>query len=132
MATTFNIRYKNHATPQEQHSSGDRYYLDSDVGRKLTGTCDTDASITTTGTYDESLAVTQTASSALTSSHEFIFIKNTGGGSGNDVLVTLNNSNYQILLSSGEAFSSEIHTSAVVKVKCASSEDSTIEYFVTK
>jgi len=132
MATTYKVRYKNHATPQEQIASGGRYYLDSDVGKKLTGTCDTDASITTTGTYEDSLAITSTASSALTSSHEFVFIKNTGGGSGNDVLITLNNSNYQILLSDGEAFASEIDTSAVVKVKCASSEDSTIEYFVTK
>jgi hypothetical protein len=132
MATTYKVRYKNHCTPQEQIASGGRYYLDSDVGKKLTGTCDTDASITTTGTYEDSLAITSTASSALTSSHEFVFIKNTGGGSGNDVLITLNNSNYQILLSDGEAFASEIDTSAVVKVKCASSEDSTIEYFVTK
>ena len=132
MAIEYKVRYKNHCTPQEQTLAGGRYYLDSDVGKKLTGTCDTDASITTTGTYEDSLAVTQTASSALTSSHEFIFIKNTGGGSGNDVLVTLNNSNYQILLSSGEAFSSEINASSVVKAKCASSEDSTIEYFVTK
>jgi hypothetical protein len=132
MATTYKVRYKNHATPQEQIASGGRYYLDSDVGKKLTGTCDTDASITTTGTYEDSLAITSTASSALTSSHEFVFIKNTGGGNGNDVLVTLNNSNYQILLSDGEAFASEIDTSAVIKVKCASSEDSTIEYFVTK
>ena len=132
MATTFKVRYKNHATPQEQLASGGRYYLDSDVGKKLTGTCDTDASIAGDSTYDDSLAITSTASSALTSSHEFVFIKNTGGGSGNDVLITLNNSNYQILLSKGEAFASEIDTSAVVKVKCASSEDSTIEYFVTK
>ena len=132
MATTYKVRYKNHATPQEQIASGGRYYLDSDVGKKLTGTCDTDASITTTGTYGDSLAITSTASSALTSSHEFVFIKNTGGGSGNDVLVTLNNSNYQILLSNGEAFASEIDTSAVIKVKCAADEDSAIEYFVTK
>ena len=132
MATTYKVRYKNQCTPQEQHTADGRYYLDSDVGRKMAGVCDTDASITTTGTYEDSLAVTQTASSALTSSHEFVFIKNTGGGSGNDVLVTLNDSNYQILLSSGEAFSSEITTSSVVKAKCASSEDSTIEYFVTK
>ena len=131
MAIEYKVRYKNHCTPQEQIASGGRYYLDSDVGKKLTGTCDTDASITTTGTYDDSLAITSTASSALTSSNEFVFIKNTGGGSGNDVLITLNNSNYQILLSDGEAFASEIDTSAVVKVKCAADEDSTIEYFVT-
>ena len=132
MAIEYKVRYKNHCTPQEQTLAGGRYYLDSDVGKKLTGTCDTDASITTIGTYEDSLAITSTASSALTSSHEFAFIKNTGGGSGNDVLVTLNNSNYQILLSNGEAFASEIDTSAVIKVKCATDEDSTIEYFVTK
>ena len=132
MATEYKVRYKNHCTPQEQIASGGRYYLDSDVGKKLTGTCDTDASIITFGTYDDSLAITSTASSALTSSHEFVFIKNTGGGSGNDVLVTLNNSNYQILLSDGEAFASEIDTSALINVKCAADEDSTIEYFVTK
>ena len=132
MATTYKVRYKNHATPQEQLASGGRYYLDSDVGKKLTGTCDTDASIGGTSTYDDSLAITSTASSALTSSHEFVFIKNTGGGSGNDVLITLNNSDYLILLSDGEAFATEISTLAVIKVKCAADEDSTIEYFVTK
>ena len=128
MATTYNIRYKNHCTPQAQVISGSRYYLDSDCGRKLTGDCSTVASLTTTGTYDESLAVTDSASSALTSSHEFLFIKNTGSV---DVWLTLNNSNYHILLSEGEAFASEIDTSSVVKVKTASGT-STVEYFVSK
>jgi len=129
MATTYNVRYKNHCTPQEQIASGGRYYLDSDCGRKLTGVCDTSASITTTGTYDETLAVTDSASSALTSSHDFIFMKNTGS---NDVLMTLDNSNYYIVLSEGEAFTSEIHASAVVKVKCGSGETSTVEFFVSR
>ena len=128
MATTYNVRYKNHCTPQAQVISGGRYYLDSDCGRKLTGDCSTVASLTTTGTYDESLAVTDSASSALTSSHEFLFIKNTGSV---DVQVTLNNSDYHILLSEGEAFASEIDTSSVVKVKTASGT-STVEYFVSK
>jgi len=132
MATTYKVRYKNHCTPQEQIASGGRYYLDSDVGQILTGTCDTYADIGGTSTYDDSLAVTSTASSALTSSHEFVFIKNTGGGSGDDVLITLDNSSYLILLTDGEAFATEISTSAVIKVKCAADEDSTIEYFVTK
>ena len=132
MAIEYKVRYKNHATPQEQTLAGGRYYLDSGVGKKLTGTCDTDVSITTTGTYDDSLAITSTASSALTSSHEFAFIKNTGGGSGNDVLITLDDSNYLILLSEGVEFAAQISTSAVIKVKCAADEDSTIEYFVTK
>jgi len=128
MATTYKVRYKNHCTPQAQVISGGRYYLDSDCGRKLTGDCSTVASLTTTGTYDESLAVTDSASSALTSSHEFLFIKNTGSA---DVWVTLNNSNYHILLSENEAFASEIDTSSVVKVKTASGT-STVEYFVSK
>jgi len=128
MATTYNVRYKNHCTPQAQVISGGRYYLDSDCGRKLTGDCSTVASLTTTGTYDESLAVTDSASSALTSSHEFLFIKNTGSV---DVQVTLNNSDYHILLSEGEAFASEIDTSSVVKVKTGSGT-STVEYFVSK
>ena len=128
MATTYNVRYKNHCTPQEQISSGGRYYLDSDCGKKLTGVCDTDDILTTNGTYSPSLAVTDSASSALTSSHEFIFIKNTGS---TDVWVTLNNSNYHILLSENEAFTSEIDTSSVVKVKTASGT-STVEYFVSK
>ena len=128
MATTYNVRYKNHCTPQAQVISGGRYYLDSDCGRKLTGDCSVVQSLTTTGTYDESLAVTDSASSALTSSHEFLFIKNTGS---TDVWVTLNDSNYHILLSEGEAFASEIDTSSVVKVKTASGT-STVEYFVSK
>ena len=137
MATTYNIRYKNHATPQEQHTADGRFYLDSGVGRKMSGICDVvdssgDTPITTTGTYRKKLPVTDSPTDALTSNHEFIFIKNTGGGSGDDVIVTLNNSDYQILLSSGEAFASEISTSAVVKADCASGEASTIEYFVSK
>ena len=128
MATTYKIRYKNHCTPQEQIASGGRYYLDSDCGRKLTGDCSTDANIDTIGTYDETLDVTDSASAALTSSHQFLFIKNTGS---TDVLVTLDNSNYLILLSENEAFASEIHDAAVVKVKTASGT-STVEYFVSK
>jgi len=128
MATTYKVRYKNHCTPQAQVISGGRYYLDSDCGRKLTGDCSTVASLTTTGTYDETLAVTDSASSALTSSHAFLFIKNTGS---TDVQVTLNNSDYHILLSEGEAFASEIDTSSVVKVKTGSGT-STVEYFVSK
>ena len=128
MATTYNVRYKNHCTPQAQVIANGRYYLDSDCGRKLTGDCSVVQSLTTTGTYDETLAVTDSASSALTSSHEFLFIKNTGSV---DVQVTLNNSDYHILLSEGEAFASEIDTSSVVKVKTGSGT-STVEYFVSK
>ena len=129
MATTYNVRYKNHCTPQAQVISGGRYYLDSDCGRKLTGDCSVVQSLATARTYDESFAVTATASAGLTSSHEFIFIKNTGSI---DVLLALNGDNdYHILLSEGEAFASEIDTSSVVMVKTGSG-NSTVEYFVSK
>ena len=59
MATTYKVRYKNHATPQEQIVSGGRYYLDSDVGKKMAGTCDTSESITTTGYYVDDVRFSQ-------------------------------------------------------------------------
>ena len=83
MAATYKITYKNHCTPQEEvdFSTGSRWYLDSDCGRKLTG----EASITIDAnrTYIANLAVSAVASASLTdgANDEFIYIKNTGGGS---------------------------------------------------
>ena len=125
MATTYKVRYKNHCTPQEQISSGGRYYLDSDAGRKFTGICDsTAASGTANGTLTTGVAITDSATQ-IASSKDFIYVKNTGS---TDVLVTLDNSNYMILLSEDEAFASDINTSADVRVK-TSSGTSTIEHF---
>ena len=135
MATTYNIKYKNHCTPQEQISSGGRYYLDSDCGRKLTGK----ASITPTSTsYSSETPITST-STEIASDKDFVFIKNTGGGSGDDVLISFNGADdstapeYLTKLSSGEALSVELRSTGVddssVRVKCISGEDSTIEYF---
>ena len=135
MATTYNVRYKNHCTPQAQVISGGRYYLDSDCGRKLTGDCSAQA-IANTGNYEASKAVTATGSECeivtTGNNYEFVFIKNTGSAEIHISLTGDATAKYIILLSKGEAFASEIDTSAVVKVKCAADEDSTIEYFVTK
>ena len=124
MATTYKVRYKNHCTPQEQISSGGRYYLDSDCGRRLTGNTDTSATLASTGTLTTGASVTTTATQ-IAANHDFVYVKNTGS---TDVWVTLDNSVYTILLSEGEAFASEISTSAAVKVKTASGT-STMEYF---
>ena len=132
MATTYRLRYKNSATPQEQHSAGDRYYLDSDAGKKFSGTGDignpTLATTEAGGTrnYTAELAVTDSASSALTGSTDFFYIKNTGD---NDVLLSVDGTTYVIVLSSDEAFASQISNSAAFKVKCASGETSTVEYY---
>ena len=125
MATTFKVRYKNYCTPQEQIASGGRYYLDSDCGRKLTGTTETSATLSATGTLTTGTSISDSATQ-IASSKDFVYVKNTGS---TDILVTLDNSNYLIVLSENEAFASEIHTSADVRVKTASGT-STIEYFV--
>ena len=125
MATTYKVRYKNHCTPQEQITSGGRYYLDSDAGKKFTGICDsTAASGTANGTLTTGVAIS-TSATQIASSKDFIYVKNTGS---TDILVTLDNSNYMILLSEDEAFASEISTSANVRVKTLSGA-STIEHF---
>tara|TARA_R100001244_G_C5128010_1_gene125110 strand:- start:260 stop:643 length:384 start_codon:yes stop_codon:yes gene_type:complete len=126
MATTYKVRYKNHCTPQEQIVSGGRYYLDSDCGRKLTGDTETSATLSGTGAFSTGTSISTSATQIAVSS-DFVYVKNTGS---TDVLVTLNNSNYLILLSENEAFASEISDSADVRVKTASGT-STIEYYKT-
>tara|TARA_R100001443_G_scaffold1969_4_gene6803 strand:+ start:8117 stop:8509 length:393 start_codon:yes stop_codon:yes gene_type:complete len=127
MATTYRVRYKNHATPQEQHSAGDRYYLDSDAGKKFSGTGDIGgATLGGSRSLVENFAVTDSASITLTSSTDFFYIKNTGDS---DVLLCVDGTTYIIILSSSEAFASQLSNSAVIKVKCTSGETSTVEYY---
>ena len=126
MATTFNIRYKNHATPQEQHSSGDRYYLVIDVGRKLAGIADTVPAAT--GTLTEGASVSTSATS-IASSKDFVYIKNPGSTEIYLSLTTDSSAEYVIALAEGEAFASQISTSANVMVKTASGT-STMDHYV--
>ena len=123
MATTYKVRYKNHCTPREKAVSGGRWYLDSDIGKKLTGNADVSNDLAGTGT--KSTVAISTSPTQVASSKDFIYIKNTGS---TDVVITFNNSNYLAKLSTDEAFASEITTSADVRVKTLSGT-STIEYF---
>ena len=130
MATTYRVRYKNHATPQEQHSAGDRYYLDSNAGKKFSGTGDIGHHIFggrgAIRSYTAEFAVTDSESIALTNTMDFFYIKNTGD---NDVLLSVDGTNYLIVLSNGDAFASQVHNSATAKVKSAAGETSTVEYY---
>jgi len=126
MATTYNIRYKNHATPQEQHSSGDRYYLDSDAGRKFTGIADTIPA--STGTLTEGASVS-TSATPIASSKDFVYVKNTGLTEIYLSLTTDSSAEYVIALAEGEAFASQISTSANVRVKTLSGT-STMDHYV--
>ena len=99
------ITYKNHCTPQEQAdftTGNDRYYLDSDVGRKLTGTCESKAS--TTGSL-----VTGTFSGTITlSSAHFVYIKNTDTSGSDYLLVNVGSMGAVIKLMPEESFASDI------------------------
>tara|TARA_R100000656_G_scaffold119346_1_gene93215 strand:- start:525 stop:908 length:384 start_codon:yes stop_codon:yes gene_type:complete len=127
MATTYKVRYKNHCTPQEQIVSGGRYYLDSDCGRKLTGDTETSATLSATGTLSTGTIISTSATQIAVSS-DFVYVKNTGS---TDILVTLDNNNYLILLSENEAFASEISTDADVRVKTASGTSTAEHYKAT-
>ena len=133
MALEYKVRYKNHCTPQEQILTNGRWYLDSDCGRKLTGDCSTNVTISGTVNYEASKAVTATGSECEivsdASNYLFVFIKNTGS---TDILVSLDASNYLILLSEGEAFASEINPATNVLVKTTPSGTSTIEHYEAK
>ena len=114
------ILYKNHCTPQEQITDGGRYYLDSDCGRKLTGSklLTLVGGTTTTGT----LTATSTLGGA--SGFDFISVKVV---SGDDVGLSFDaTTNAVIKLKEGECFSSEILAAAEPKVIITGT--STVEY----
>ena len=97
------ILYRNHCVPQEQVSSGGRYYLDSDCGRKLTGSYlyDLDSTGTTaTGTV--------TSSGAIGTTLDFIAVTATSISSGT-VMISLDSGTTSIIeLKEGECFASKI------------------------
>ena len=45
------------------------------------------------------------------------------------MLLSVDGTNYQIILSSGEAFASQVANATTAKVKCAADETSTVEYY---
>ena len=115
------IIYKNHCTPQEQVSADGRYYLDGDVGRKLTG------SVVLTG-LTASGPTTITVSDTVGTGKDFVSVVLVEG---DDVNISLTGSGggakNVIKLSEGECFSSKIHASAEVYITISGT--STVEYF---
>ena len=116
------ILYKNHCTPQEQVSSGGRYYLDGDCGRKLSGSnlYELGSDTTTTGTL--------TATGELGGDTDFDFIAVTATSiSSGTVLLSLDNGTTQIIqLLEGECFASKIRSDAQPVVTISGT--ATVEY----
>ena len=117
------IKYRNHCTAQEQVSSGGRYYLDSDSGRKLTGTH------TLSPTTDTTAKATVTADTLLASGFEFIAITATSIASGT-VTISLDGTTKIIKLLEGESFASKIDTSATPKIHISGT--ASVEYMTGK
>ena len=98
------IIYKNHCTPQEKlgFATGDRWYLDSDCGRKLTGNCISKS--TSIGT-----PVTDTFSGTISlTSGKFIYVKNTDISGSDYLLLNIGSMGAVIRLNYGESFSSDV------------------------
>ena len=115
------ILYKNHCTPQEQVGSTDRYYLDSDCGRKLTGSYvyDLDSAGTT-------VTNTITASAAIGTTIDFIAVTATSISSGT-VLISLDGGTTSIIkLLEGECFASKIASGAAPYVTISGT--ATVDY----
>ena len=120
------ILYKSHCTPQEQVDADGRYYLDSDCGRKLTGSnlYELGADTTATGTL--------TSSAAIGTTIDFIAVTATSITSDATVHVSLdNNSTVPIQLLEGECFASKIASGAEPYVRITNNSGSASVDYMT-
>ena len=103
------IIYKNHCTPQEKlaFAGGDRWYLDSDCGRNLTGNCEsksTSIGTPVTGTFSCTVSLT---------SVKFIYVKNTDTSGSDYLLLNIGSMGAVIRLNYGESFTSDVDSTTV-------------------
>ena len=119
MATNYKITFKNHCTPQEYITENARWYLDSDVGARLTGGA---IAATAQPVYAASVTIPANEASPVTigaTTQDFVFIKNLGLTSAGvvstaDVYISLDatGGKYRIKISPGESFAAEIGTAS--------------------
>ena len=101
------IIYKNHCTPQEKlgFATGDRWYLDSDCGRKLTGKYAT--AVFTNVVYYGTATSNGIVKDISAHGPEFVFLKNNGTA---NVSVSLDGSTTYIMsIAPGEAIALECY-----------------------
>jgi len=133
MATNYKITYKNHCTPQEYLTENSRWYLDSDVGAKLTGTAvwgpdSTQPTYATGSLTDVETVVLDTGT------QDFYYIKNTGATGAGGINISFADEDedgsqadsYRIFLGPGECFASKVRDFANFIIK--STATTTYEY----
>ena len=87
-AVVYKITYKNHCTPQEYVTENSRWYLDSDIGARLTGITVMDFAAIAPG-YGTGTLATSAATTLATNGKDFVYIKNTGiSGTNGDINIT--------------------------------------------
>ena len=124
----FKIIYKNHCTPQEYVTLNKRWYLDSDVKAKLTGSYLHTTSTQPSYTSSATLAASGASPVTVASSKTFVYIKNIGDAAAVISISGDYSDAYRIKLGSDESFTSMIDTTAVVVAKSDTSTATTIEY----
>jgi len=116
------IKYSNGCSPQELESTSARWYQDSDVGTKLSGSANVAMS---GGSLVHVSPKIITSNESALSTKDFVYIKCI---SGDDVKVSFDNgSNFLVRLSEGESFASEL-SSSVATVIIGTDGTSKIEY----
>ena len=116
------IKYSNGCSPQELESTSVRWFQDSDVGTKLSGSANVSMG---SGSLAFVSPVSITGNQTELTTKDFVFIKCI---SGDDVKVSFDTgSNFLVRLSAGESFASELDSS-VARVIIGTDGTSTIEY----
>ena len=101
------VTFRNFCVPQEKDSTGARWYLDSDCGRKLSGSAVLAGEMGNTVNFVDS---TTSLPVDLQAGFDFFYLKCI---SGDDIKLSLDGgSNYLVSLSVGEAFASYVDSSA--------------------
>jgi hypothetical protein len=137
-AVVHKVTYKNHCTPQEYVTANSRWYLDSDVGAKLTGTA-----VMTVGLSRPTYSTGSLAAAAEVlledTGYEFYYVKNTSAiGTTGGILISMADEvnsttggtefdDYRIFLGPGECFASKVRTFTSLQLKAVTSTH-TYEY----
>tara|TARA_R110002020_G_scaffold259415_1_gene473322 strand:+ start:5215 stop:5598 length:384 start_codon:yes stop_codon:yes gene_type:complete len=116
------VTLKNFCVPQEKDSTGAKWFLDSDCGRKLSGSAVLDTEMGNTVNFVD---FTTSFPVDLQAGFDFFYLKCI---SGDDIKLSLDGgSNYLVSLSAGEAFASYVDSTAA-DIKFDSTGSSKAQY----